>query len=49
VKRNAFCADVRIINYLDAQDTSQKNVLVIIKINNVKKLLSFRTWSLMEI
>jgi len=28
MKRNASCADAKIINYLDAQNTFQKNAVV---------------------
>jgi len=37
MEKNAYYADVKIINYLDVQDTFQKNVVATINIINLKK------------
>jgi hypothetical protein len=37
MKKNVYYVDVKIINYLDVQDTFQKNVVVTIHIINFKK------------
>jgi len=36
MEKNVFCVDVRIINYLDALDISQKNAVALKKIINLK-------------
>jgi len=37
MEKNVYYADVKIINYLDVQDTFQKNVVATINIINLKK------------
>jgi len=37
MEKNAFCVGVKIINYLDVLDTSQKNAVALKKIINLKK------------
>ncbi len=41
MKKNVYYVDVKIINYLDAQDTFQKNVVVTINIIDLKKVIIF--------
>ena len=49
-EKNVCYVVVKIISYLDVQDTFQKSVVVTINIINLKKwLFSFRTWSYVEI
>jgi len=43
MRKDVSCAGVEITSYLVAPDTFQKNVLAIIKTNNLKKLFPFRT------
>ncbi len=41
MEKNVYYVDVKIINYLDAQNTFQKNAVATIKIINLKYLFSF--------
>jgi len=40
MRKDVSCAGVKIISYLVALDTFQKNVLAIIKTNDLKKIIS---------
>jgi len=41
MEKNAYYVDAKIINYLDVQDTFQKNVVVTIKMIDLKKMVIF--------